>query len=38
MTGVLGLVQQHLESGEESPRVLDMFVVKVDPLLVVCNG
>ena len=38
MAGILGLVEQDLEGGEQGPRILDMFVVKVDPLLVVCNG
>ena len=35
MTGVLGLVQQHLERREQSPGVLDVLVVEGDPLLVV---
>ena len=38
MTGILRLVQQYLEGWEQGPRILDMFVIKVHPLLVVCNA
>ena len=38
MTGILRLVQQNLERGEESCSVLDVTVVEVDPLFVVCKG
>ena len=37
MTGVLRLIEQDLESREQSSCILDVFVVKVHPLLVVCN-
>ena len=38
VTGILRLVQQNLERGEESCSVLDVTVVEVDPLFVVCKG
>ena len=38
MAGILGLVEEDLEGWKQSPGILDMFVVKGHPLLVVCNG